>query len=185
MSGMTLKFTSLLIRTVAKPISNTLKAHAKEHQGFRKHCILIAQALHQADVRLRMNLLGEKRVKVRPLNDNKAIDNGANFLSEFFIFSVAGSLIFYESYKSRRKTTEERNNIQDVVSFLQGEVDSLHDEIEVLRTSVKQLAVQEEEVRGTKKTDPKKHAEGEGIEGKQPQTVETRQRTPGRTSDDK
>jgi len=32
-----------------------------------------------------MKLMGEKGAKVRPLNDKKAIENGANFLSETFV----------------------------------------------------------------------------------------------------
>lgn len=72
-----------------------------------------------------MNLLGEKRIKIRPLNDNKAIEKGANFLSEFFIFSVAGSLIMYESYRSRKKTNLERTTVQDDIALLQDEIVNL------------------------------------------------------------
>lgn len=125
MSGIALKLTSLLVKTVAKPIANTLKAQAKEHETFRNGCIFIAQTVHKTDLKLRMSLLGEKKIKIRPLNDAKAIDNGANFLSELFIFSVAGSLIFYESYRSRKKASDERESIADDISVLQSEIEYL------------------------------------------------------------
>ncbi|KAK6455243.1 optic atrophy 3 protein-domain-containing protein [Scheffersomyces xylosifermentans] len=123
MSGIALKLTSLLVRTVAKPIATALKSQAKEHESFRRACITIAQTVHSTDLKLRMSLLGEKKIKIRPLNDTKAVDNGATFLSELFIFSVAGSLIFYESYKSRKKATDERDALADDISVLQNEID--------------------------------------------------------------
>lgn len=123
MSGIALKLTSLLVRTVAKPIATTLKGHAKNHEFFRNGCIRIAQTIHLTDVRLRMRLLGEQKIKVRPLNDTKAIEQGANFLSELFIFSVAGGLIFYESYRSRKKAADEKESLADDISTLQDEIE--------------------------------------------------------------
>lgn len=58
---------------------------ATQHESFKRFCISIAQRLHKTDVNLRMKLLGQKGAKVRPLNDKKAIENGATFLSEGFI----------------------------------------------------------------------------------------------------
>lgn len=133
MSGITLKFTSLLIRTVAKPISTSIKAQAKDHEFFRRNCIRIAQSMHLTDLRMRMNLVGEKKIKIRPLNDNKAIEKGANFLSEVFVFSVAGSLILYESYRSRKKTNLEKENVQDDISLLQDEIVSLQNELDEVK----------------------------------------------------
>lgn len=129
MSSIAIKLTSLLIRTVAKPISTTIKAQVKEHEVFRKNCIRFAQYLHRTDVKLRMGLVGENKIKIRPLNDNKAIENGANFLSEFFIFSIAGSLIYYESYRTRKKSLDEKALVQDDISFLQDEIRNIQDQL--------------------------------------------------------
>lgn len=49
---------------------------------------------------------------IRPLSESKAIDRGATFISEFFLFAVAGSLILFESVRSRRKETSR----QDIVT---------------------------------------------------------------------
>lgn len=129
MSGIALKLTSLLVRTVAKPIATTLKQQAKNHESFKNACIRIAQTMHHTDIRLRMSLLGEKKIKIRPLNDNKAIENGATFLSEFFIFSVAGSLIFYESYRSRKKASNEKDALFDDISTLQSEIEYIKEKL--------------------------------------------------------
>lgn len=133
MSGIALKFTSLLLRTIAKPISVTLKAQAKEHETFRKACIRVAQTVHSTDIKLRMKLLGENKIKIRPLNDKKAVESGANFLLEFFIFLVAGSLILYESNRSRIKSNTEKLNTKNDISELQ-------DDIKEVKLLVEQLS---------------------------------------------
>lgn len=80
------KLSTLAIRTLAKPISVALKSQAKQHASFRKLCINVAQTTHRFDINMRMNLLGEKGLQhVRPLNESKAIDSGANFISETFL----------------------------------------------------------------------------------------------------
>lgn len=102
-----------------------IKLQAREHPLFRKGCVSLAQNLHQVDVKLKIKLLGQKNLKVRPLNENKAIENGASFISESFIFTVAGSLILYESYRQRRKELNRREAVLDDISMLQDEIEYL------------------------------------------------------------
>ncbi|KAJ8097304.1 optic atrophy 3 protein-domain-containing protein [Lipomyces tetrasporus] len=126
MSTIALKITSLLVRTLAKPIANTIKGRAKHHGPFRKVCITVAQTLHSTDVRLRLGLLGDaSKAKVRPLNDAKAIDMGANFLSESFLFAIAAGAIMVESVRSSRKSSARQENVEDNISELQEEVSKL------------------------------------------------------------
>ncbi|KAH3675641.1 hypothetical protein WICMUC_002558 [Wickerhamomyces mucosus] len=125
MSGIGLKLGALLLRQVSKPIANILKAQALEHELFKRLCIALAQRIHRTDVTLRMKLMGEKGAKVRPLNDKKAVENGANFLSETFIFSVAGSIILFESWRQRQKELNRRETIADDIKTLQDEIDYL------------------------------------------------------------
>lgn len=103
MSGVaTLKITSLLIKTVSKPIANAIKAQTRQNEFFKKYFVKFGQLVNRADLRLRNN----SKVKVRPLNDNKAIEIGSNFLSELFVFSIGATLIFYESLKPKPKEKE-------------------------------------------------------------------------------
>ncbi|KAG7664339.1 uncharacterized protein J8A68_002121 [[Candida] subhashii] len=129
MSSIALKLTTLLVKTVAKPMANVIKQQAKEHERFRSICIKMAQSLHRNETRLRMSLLGEKKIKIRPLNDTKAIEQGATFISEFFIFSVAGSLIFYEAYRSRKKASTARESLADDISVLQSEIEYIKEKL--------------------------------------------------------
>lgn len=57
--------------------------------------------------------------RIRPLSEAKAIDSGANFISETFLFLVAGGLIVFESWRSRRKETNRQTNVQDRLNELE------------------------------------------------------------------
>ncbi|EAW15247.1 OPA3 family protein [Aspergillus clavatus NRRL 1] len=161
--SLTLKLSSLVIRTLSKPIANQIKGQAREHERFRKFCISIAQGLHRVDMRLRLGSLRDSATAqrraaaeaelrkhkpttptvkteaetkaeeqaiakakavvtetakpapaphIRPLSESKAIESGATFISETFLFLVAGGLIVFESWRSRRKENTRREDVE-------------------------------------------------------------------------
>ncbi len=57
--------------------------------------------------------------RIRPLSEAKAIDAGANFISEAFLFMVAGGLIVLEQWRSRRKENNRREDIADRLAALE------------------------------------------------------------------
>jgi hypothetical protein len=61
----------------------------------------------------------EKGPKIRPLSESKAIDAGANFISEAFLFAVAGGLILLESLRSRRKESNRQDMVQERLDLLE------------------------------------------------------------------
>ncbi|OJJ31219.1 hypothetical protein ASPWEDRAFT_141349 [Aspergillus wentii DTO 134E9] len=168
--SLTLKLSSLAIRTFSKPIANQIKAQAREHERFRRLCISMAQSLHQIDMRLRLgnirdNAAQQKRAAaeaearkhrptsptvkseadtkaeeaaiakakaaasdaakpapkphIRPLSESKAIESGATFISEAFLFIVAGGLIVFESWRSRRKENTRREDVESRLAELE------------------------------------------------------------------
>ncbi|GAA94467.1 uncharacterized protein L969DRAFT_55174 [Mixia osmundae IAM 14324] len=123
------KIASLAIRTLAKPISAKLKSQAQEHPRFRAVCIDIAQFMHRTEFKMRTNLLGEPVTKIRPLNDAKAISQGANFLSESFLFSVALALIVGENVRGRVKTARRKDEVDD-------KLDAIHEEMRTLKEAI-------------------------------------------------
>ncbi|KAK9463867.1 optic atrophy 3 protein-domain-containing protein [Lipomyces oligophaga] len=124
MSAIALKISALAIRTIAKPIANSVKARAKVHGPFRRACIGVAQILHSSDVRMRQKLLGSN-VKIRPLNDAKAIEMGANFLSESVLFGVAAGVVIFETVRSSRKETARREGVNDEIASLREQIEQL------------------------------------------------------------
>ncbi|THU90106.1 OPA3-domain-containing protein [Dendrothele bispora CBS 962.96] len=107
------KIATLIIRTVAKPISTQLKNQAKQHETFRTFCIGLAQRLHRTETKLRTSLLGEPAKHVRPLSETRAVDSGANALAEGFLFLVAATLIIGEQWRSSRNQSKRRDNVDD------------------------------------------------------------------------
>ncbi|KAJ1820168.1 hypothetical protein LPJ60_003357 [Coemansia sp. RSA 2675] len=140
------KIASLLFRTLSKPVANALKQQAKSHDVFRSMCINVAQVAHRTEMNWRMNVLGYKKEKIRPLNDAKAIDAGANFLGEAFIFSVALSLLFAEQIRSRNQAQRQRNAVDDRLDELEKcmsetreDLRLIQEERDLLRTEVDNL----------------------------------------------
>ncbi|KAJ2145867.1 hypothetical protein IW136_000805 [Coemansia sp. RSA 678] len=141
------KIASLLFRTLSKPVANALKQQAKSHDIFRSLCINVAQLAHRTEMNWKMKVLGYKKEKIRPLNDARAVDAGANFLGEAFIFSVAVSLILAEQVRSRGQAKRQRNAVDErldtlekQVSQYREELDRLEEERAILRTEVDSLS---------------------------------------------
>lgn len=82
-------------------------------------------------------------MRIRPLNDAKAIDTGANVLSEGFIFSVAGGLILYESLRARNKEIARRESVADDISTLQEELELLKKNLKEQRIIIEEYKVPE------------------------------------------
>lgn len=57
--------------------------------------------------------------KIRPLSESKAIDSGATFVSESFLFMVGLSLILFENWRARRKETSRREDVADRINELE------------------------------------------------------------------
>ncbi|KIK69768.1 hypothetical protein GYMLUDRAFT_212602 [Collybiopsis luxurians FD-317 M1] len=120
------KIATLLIRTIAKPISSRLKTQAKQlHERFRNVCISLAQMMYRTEVRLRTGILGEPAKHIRPLSETKAIDSGANALAEGFLFSVAAALILGETYRTARNQNKRRDDVDDKLENLENAVSLL------------------------------------------------------------
>ncbi|CAI7591117.1 unnamed protein product [Penicillium glandicola] len=187
--SLTLKLSSLAIRTLSKPIASQIKAQAREHERFRKVCVSMAQALHRFDMRLRLGSIrdtaasqrqaaaeaearkhkpsiptvrnaadmkaaedAEAKAKaaaeeaakphhyrIRPLSESKAIESGANFISESFLFLVAGGLILFESWRSRNKESTRREGVEGRLAELEQSEQAAREALVALEKELLQL----------------------------------------------
>ncbi|CAG7939956.1 unnamed protein product [Penicillium nalgiovense] len=187
--SLTLKLSSLVIRTLSKPIASQIKAQAREHERFRNVCVSMAQALHRFDMRLRLGTLrdtaasqrqaaaaaearkhkpssptvrneaetkaaeeAEAKAKaaaeeaakphhyrIRPLSESKAIESGANFISESFLFIVAGGLILFESWRSRNKESTRREGVEGRLADLEQSEQAAREALVALEKELLQL----------------------------------------------
>ncbi|GAA5910210.1 uncharacterized protein JCM6883_001113 [Sporobolomyces salmoneus] len=124
-----LKIASLLLRTLSKPIATKIKQRAKDHEGFKTRTIGMAQFLHRAEMNLRVSLLGESPKHVRPLSESRAIESGANFLSEGFLFTVAATIIIGETYRSRLSESKRRDAVRDSLESHESEIEELRERL--------------------------------------------------------
>lgn len=78
----------------------------------------------------------EERIKprIRPLSEQKAIETGANFVAETFIFAVGIGVIVFEQWRQRRKARNARDDIREDLEDLQSELKAVKAELEELKT---------------------------------------------------
>lgn len=169
---------------------NSIKAQARERDGFRRQCVTFAQWLHRVDMNMRLGILhdaaaqermyareaaeaaakkrraetstvlteaqqkaadaeataAEKtkdkdskskdppKPKIRPLSESRAIELGANFLAESFVFMVAAGLLVFERWWSKRKETKREDVLIDRLEALEAQNENtVYLEAEVLR----------------------------------------------------
>lgn len=70
-----------------------------------------------------------RKPRIRPLSESKAIETGANFVAETFIFAVGISVIIVEQWRQRRKARNQRDDIREDLEELQQEVKFLKAEL--------------------------------------------------------
>ena len=63
----------------------------------------------------------KKKPKIRPLAEAKAIDLGANFVSETFLLAVGVALILFENARKGRQEATRREDVADQIEELKGD----------------------------------------------------------------
>jgi hypothetical protein len=73
----------------------------------------------------------EERTKprIRPLSEQKAIEMGANFAAETFIFAVGIGVIVFEQWRQRRKARNARDDIREDLEEVQNELKAVKAEL--------------------------------------------------------
>lgn len=128
-----IKLGYLLIRTVAKPVANVMKQQTKNHPGFRSMCVRLAQTYHRTEIKMSRRLGGASKAvteaAVRPLDEQKAIEVGANFLGETLVFIVAGTVLILDQTVAAQKEQSRRMVIEEKFNQLFSEIELLKQEI--------------------------------------------------------
>jgi hypothetical protein len=80
-----------------------------------------------------------QKVKIRPLSETRAIELGANFFSEAFIFGVAAGLLIWDAWRSRKKESARRDDVAERLEKLEAEVEMLRTEVDPDLETLKDL----------------------------------------------
>lgn len=68
--------------------------------------------------------------RIRPLSEQKAIEMGANFAAETFIFAVGIGVIVFEQWRQRRKARNARDDIREDLEAIQDELKAVRAELD-------------------------------------------------------
>ena len=80
-----------------------------------------------------------KPPRIRPLSENKAIETGANFIAETFLFLVAGGLILAESWRRDRKEKKQDAEVADAIRVAESEREEMREKLELLQAEIEAL----------------------------------------------
>ena len=131
----------LAIKQISKPIANSIARRAKSSRLFREYvCIPIAQLFHWYDVRVRMRIMNLGKVTSVPkLNEEKAIEQGSQLLSEFIILSVASGVILYEYNRQSEKEEVKQEQLEREKALINDKIINLEVTVEEQRAQIKEL----------------------------------------------
>lgn len=152
----------LAVRTVSKPVANSVKGYAKDHAGFRSVCAATGQTWHQIVSRVNIRLLGHRVSKVKQLPEDEAVTKGADFFGELLIYMVSVGGVMAEvarsSKESQRKAREKahrqmlkeerltKNNLD-----LNARIDAMLREQEQLKNVLQRMEVEQQHNRQQKR----------------------------------
>ena len=135
------KLASLLVKTLAKPLSKRIK-HEFSRYNFTKQILIgIGQTSHSITSRMQIWSAGYQVRSIKPLEEEKALKDGAEFVGESFVFLVSGTLVVWEYNRSaestRRKEEEKRAEARAERAALKAKLVALDARLKAVEDTVK------------------------------------------------
>ena len=94
----------LAVRQVSKPVAGVIKTAALSSEGFSAVLASAGQQWHRLRIRVTRASEGKVRLgSISPLSPERAMRDGADLLSEFFIYGVSSVIVVYEFRKAKLK----------------------------------------------------------------------------------
>lgn len=136
-----MKLAALAVRQISKPLANKLKSRAKNSHFFRTYiCMPPAQMYHWMEVNVKMRLLNlGKPTEVSKLNENMAIELGAELLGEAIIFAVAVFTLTAEYIRSSRSEKAKVTATENRFQSLENNIEELRFVIEKQNAEIRHL----------------------------------------------
>jgi len=96
----------LLVKQATKPLARAVKARAVSSERLSWFCEFLGQTWHAQTTKLNLRVQGHKVKGVKPLNEQEAVQSGAELLSEGFVLSVGISALIFEARRSAVASAE-------------------------------------------------------------------------------
>jgi optic atrophy 3 protein len=95
-----LKLSTLLVKTIAKPIASRLKSASVRRPYLRRFYEGIGNGVHNMFARMNVVASGHRFVGVKPLPPDVALSDGISTMSEAFIVSFSAAVIIIDFSRS-------------------------------------------------------------------------------------
>ena len=105
----------------------------------------VAHAYHKVEYRLKKTFL-DYQPDIKRLSDGRAIEMGANFISEFFLFSVAVGVYLGETWRKNKEAQNRKSEVDLKLENLSAQVDSLTLELQSQQSVIQDLQTQQNEL---------------------------------------
>ncbi|KAK7075247.1 Optic atrophy 3 protein [Halocaridina rubra] len=138
------KLAFLFVKQVARPLSSRIRRGALKSAVFKeKICLPPARLYHWCEVRMKMYVMNIGHTKesapIPRLNEEAAIELGANLLGEGVIFGIAVAILSYEVIRQKEKDRKKEENEQEFINTLEHRIDDLTFSNEELETKIREL----------------------------------------------
>ena len=107
------KLAGLFIKTLAKPLSKRIKHEFSRYHFTQQILIGIGQTSHAVTSRLTIWSAGYRVRSITPLEPEKAMSTGAEFVGESFILLVSGGTVVWEYNRSKEKERKKEAKIRE------------------------------------------------------------------------
>lgn len=143
------KIMTLIVRTAAKPIIQWVTYHNKlklqdqntNMKYVKDYIIWTGQAFNYYNIKINRKLFGLSKTEViKPLSNEKAIEKGAEFLSEFLIYSILIILPVIEYLRSNKASKEVEFLRQQEIRRMKNDIDALEKQNENLRNRINEMS---------------------------------------------
>uniref|UniRef100_A0A8C8STS1 Outer mitochondrial membrane lipid metabolism regulator OPA3 n=1 Tax=Pelusios castaneus TaxID=367368 RepID=A0A8C8STS1_9SAUR len=134
------KLLYLGVRQLSRPLAARIKAGARASPFFRAYvCGPPAQLYHWVEMRTKMRIMGFQGATIKPLNEEAAVELGAELLGEAIVFSVGGLCIFLEYARQASNNRKKEEEQSSAMLALQQQVAELGLALETLDTQLREV----------------------------------------------
>ncbi|XP_060928582.1 optic atrophy 3 protein homolog [Limanda limanda] len=111
------KLLYLGVRQMSKPVANRIKAGARRSEFFKSYiCLPPAQIYHRVEMRTKMRIMGFRGSTIKPLNEDKAVELGAELLGEAFIFLIGTGCIVLEYSRQAANSRSKEEELTETIT---------------------------------------------------------------------
>lgn len=148
MAILVFKVVTLVVRTIAKPLISWITYYKRlklQEQNskldfIKNKIVWIGQVVNYYNIKINRKLFRlSSNEPIKPLSEDKAIEKGAEFLSEFLVYSILISLPVLEWYRQSKITKEQEYLKEQELRRMKNDILALSEQNNELRARMEEL----------------------------------------------